>query len=81
MTFDLEHRLRCESHQFQPKRQEGMESGNLRKDDSWEIVFEMSAPSHGLIMLYLGGRVSAPLTHFRAVYRHSFRRYIRGIRK
>jgi len=60
---------------------EGMESGYLRKDDAWEIVFEMSALSHGLIMLYLGGRVSVPLTHFRAVYRHSFRRYIRGIRK
>jgi hypothetical protein len=41
----------------------------------------MSALSHGLIMLYLGGRASEPLTHFRAVYRHSFRRYIRGIRK
>jgi hypothetical protein len=37
-----------------------MESGYLRKDDAWEIVFEMSALSHGLIMLYLGGRMGAP---------------------
>ena len=35
--------------------------------------------SHGLIMLYLGGRVGVPHS-FRAVYRRSFRRYIRGIR-
>jgi hypothetical protein len=57
-----------------------MESGYLRNDDAWEIVFEMSALSHGLIMLYLGGRLGVPPTRFRAVYRRSFRRYIRGIR-
>jgi AcrR family transcriptional regulator len=60
--------------------QEGMESGYFRKDDAWEIVFEMSALSHGLIMLYLGGRMGVPPARFRAVYRRSFRRYIHGIR-
>lgn len=60
---------------------EGMESGHFREDDAWEIVFEMGALSHGLIMLYLGGRLAMPAARFRALYRRSFRRYVRGIRK
>jgi AcrR family transcriptional regulator len=59
--------------------QEGMESGEFRRDDVWEIVFEMGALSHGLIMLYLGGRVAASASGFRALYRRSFKRYLRGI--
>jgi AcrR family transcriptional regulator len=59
---------------------EGMESGHFREDDAWEIVFEMGALSHGLIMLYLGGRMGVSPARFRALYRRSFRRYIRGIR-
>jgi AcrR family transcriptional regulator len=61
--------------------EEGMKNGHFRKDDVWEIVFEMGALSHGLIMLYLGGRMAVPPTRFRAFYRRSFRRYIHGIRK
>lgn len=61
--------------------QEGMKTGYFRKDDVWEIVFEMGALSHGLIMLYLGGRMGVPPARFRAFYRRSFRRYIRGICK
>ena len=60
---------------------EGMKSGYFHEDDAWEIVFEMGALSHGLIMLYLGGRMSVPAKRFRAMYRRSFRRYIHGIRK
>ena len=59
---------------------EGMESGYFRKDDPLEIVFEMGALSHGLIMLYLGGRMNISAAGFRALYQRSFRRYIRGIR-
>jgi AcrR family transcriptional regulator len=59
---------------------QGMRSGELREDDLWEIVFEMGAMSHGLIMLYLGGRIDATPARFRALYRRSFRRYIYGIR-
>jgi len=59
---------------------EGMESGYFRDDDAWEIAFEMGALSHGLIMLYLGGRIDMPPARFRAFYRPSFRRYIHGIR-
>jgi AcrR family transcriptional regulator len=57
----------------------GMERGDLIHDDAWEIVLEMGALSHGLIMLYLGGRIAVSATGFRALYRRSFKRYIRGI--
>ena len=59
---------------------EGVDSGYLRKDDIWEIVFEIGALSHGLILLYLGGRIGLTPARFRDFYRRSFRRYIRGIR-
>ena len=58
---------------------EGMQSGELKKDDPWEITFEMGALSHGLIMLYLGGRMDTSPAGFRALYRRSFRRYLHGI--
>jgi AcrR family transcriptional regulator len=58
----------------------GMERGYFREQDVWEIVFEMAALSHGLIVLYLGGRMGVTPARFRALYRLSFRRYIHGIR-
>jgi AcrR family transcriptional regulator len=61
--------------------EEGMKSGYFREDDAWEIVFEMGALSHGLIMLYLGGRMGISAEQFRAVYQRSFRRYMHGICK
>jgi len=48
-------------------------------DNEWEIVFEMGALSHGLIMLFLGGRMAVSKEEFRALYRRSFRRYFHGI--
>lgn len=60
--------------------QEGMDSGYLRKDDVWEIVFEMGALLQGLIMLYLGGRMAMSPVQFRNFCRRSFERYIHGIR-
>jgi AcrR family transcriptional regulator len=59
---------------------DGMAAGELKQDDHWEISFEMGAFSHGLIMLYLGGRMSLSPAAFRALYRRSFRRYFDGIR-
>ena len=58
---------------------EGMAKGEFLEDDTWEIVFEMGALSHGLIMLYLGGRIAVSATEFRSLYRRSFKRYMRGI--
>ena len=60
---------------------EGMRRGELKRGPVWEIVFEMGALSHGLIMLYLGGRMGMPPVDFRAFYRRSFKRHLRGIRK
>lgn len=59
---------------------EGMHDGTFRDDDVWEIAFEMGALSHGLILLYLGGRIELSRTAFRALYRRSFRRYLNGLR-
>jgi len=59
---------------------EGIESGHFRKDNVWEMALEMGALSHGLIMLYLGGRLDMTPACFRVLYRRSFRRYIYGIR-
>ncbi len=61
--------------------EEGIKSGYFREDDAWDITFEMGALSHGLIMLYLGGRMGVSADKFRAVYRRAFRRYIHGICK
>ncbi|MBZ5538741.1 MAG: TetR/AcrR family transcriptional regulator [Acidobacteriia bacterium] len=58
---------------------EGIESGYFGEDDAWEIVFEIGALSHGLIMLYLGGRTGMTPARFRAHYRRAFRRFIHGI--
>lgn len=57
----------------------GMASGELKQDDHWEITFELGALSHGLISLYLGGRMKLSSTAFRGLYRRSFRRYFHGI--
>lgn len=57
-----------------------MESGDLRKDDVWEIVFETGALMEGLIMLYLGGRMAVSPSEFRAFCHRSFGRYFHGIR-
>jgi len=58
---------------------EGMASGYFREDDAWEITFEMGGLSHGLIMLYLGGRMDVSPQEFRELYKRSFMRYIHGI--
>ena len=61
--------------------EEAMGSGELRSDDPIEIAFEISALSHGLIVLYLGGRVAKTEKEFRSLHQRSFRRYFRGLRR
>ena len=56
-------------------------AGELRLDDPVEIAFELSALSHGLIVLYLGGRVDQSEIEFRALHQRSFRRYLDGLRR
>lgn len=56
-----------------------MQEGTFRKDDVWEIVFETGALQQGMMMLYLGGRVSMTPDQFRALCHRSLRRYVHGI--
>jgi AcrR family transcriptional regulator len=60
--------------------EEAMHNRELLADDPVEIAFELSALSHGLIMLYLGGRIAKNEKQFRLLYQHSFRRYFNGLR-
>jgi len=59
--------------------QAGMKAGFLRKGEPWEIAFHMGALSHGLIMLYLGDRISATPQEFRDLYRTAFKAYLHGL--
>jgi AcrR family transcriptional regulator len=61
--------------------EEAMRNGELRTDDALEIAFELSALSHGLVVLYRGGRVALNARQFRSFYLQSFRRYIDGLRR
>ncbi len=60
--------------------EDAMRTGELRADDAVEIAFELSALSHGLIVLYLGGRVDQTEKQFRKLYQRCFRRYLHGLR-
>jgi AcrR family transcriptional regulator len=60
--------------------EKAMSDGELRVDDAIEIAFELSALSHGLIVLYLGGRVAQSEKQFRKLFERSFRRYLNGLR-
>ena len=61
--------------------EQAIRAGELRRDDPVEIAFELSALSHGLIVLYLGGRVAQSEKEFRALHQRSFRRYLDGLRR
>ena len=60
---------------------DGVASGYFRETDVWAIVFETGALWQGLMMLYLGGRVSMSAIRFRAYCHEAIGRYMRGIRK
>jgi AcrR family transcriptional regulator len=60
--------------------EDAMRAGELQPDDAVEIAFELSALSHGLIMLYLGGRVAQSEKQFRSLHHRCFRRYLNGLR-
>jgi AcrR family transcriptional regulator len=60
---------------------DGIASGYFRETDVWAIVFETGALWQGLMMLYLGGRVSMSAIRFRAYCHEAIGRYMRGIRK
>jgi AcrR family transcriptional regulator len=57
-----------------------MDAGYLRRDDIWEVAFELWAHVHGYIALYHGGRIALSETEFRALVRRSLRRLIYGFK-
>jgi AcrR family transcriptional regulator len=60
---------------------EGELTGVFRKVPVWEVVFESGALLQGLVLLYLGGRISAKEEEFRTICRRALGRYFDGIRK
>jgi AcrR family transcriptional regulator len=59
--------------------QAGIKAGVLRNGEPWEIAFHMGALSHGLIMLYIGDRISATPQGFRDLYHTAFKTYFNGL--
>jgi AcrR family transcriptional regulator len=53
--------------------------GYFREDDVWEIVFETGALIQGLVLLYLGERVTMSPSEFRAFCHRSLRRHLNGL--
>lgn len=69
------------ANQFAEMVREGIAMGYYRKEtDVWAVVFETGALLQGLMMLYLGGRVSMSAARFRAYCHEALGRYNDGIR-
>ena len=70
------------ANQFAELVREGIASGYFpRETDVWAVVFETGALLQGLMMLYLGGRVSMAAARFRAYCQEAMGRYMDGIRR
>jgi AcrR family transcriptional regulator len=57
-----------------------MQSGALKKDDIWEVAFELWAHTHGYVALYRAGRFNLTQDQFRALVRRSLRRLVHGLK-
>jgi AcrR family transcriptional regulator len=70
------------ANQFAELVREGIATGYFREGtDVWAVVFETGALWQGLMMLYLGGRVSMNASRFRVYCHEAMGRYMDGIRK
>lgn len=56
-----------------------MERGILRPDDVGETALSIWAHAHGLITLYLSGRIAAPRAAFQKLYLRSLDRLVEGL--
>jgi len=59
---------------------QAMKQGQLRKDDEWEVAFELWALAHGYVALYRGGRINLSEKQFRALVRRALRRLVHGLK-
>jgi AcrR family transcriptional regulator len=57
-----------------------MESGDLKKDDVWEVAMQLWASAHGYIVLYRGGRFSLSQDEFKKLVHRSMRRLLHGLK-
>ena len=58
---------------------EGMDAGIFRKDDPEDVAVTIWAQSHGLVSLYLTGRIEASEAEFREMYARHSARLIEGL--
>ncbi len=58
----------------------GMERGELRKGDVWEVAMAIWAHVHGYVALYRGGRFSLSEEAFRRLCRRSMGRLFDGLK-
>lgn len=56
-----------------------MEEGTLAKNDAFETSLTIWAHAHGLITLYLSGRIKMPRAAFRSLYMRSLDRLVTGL--
>ena len=59
---------------------EAMLAGAVRKDDFWEVAVDLWAFVHGHVALYRGGRFAYSEPEFRAFFRRSLNRFLRGLK-
>jgi len=57
-----------------------MDRGVLRRDDPGEVALSIWAHAHGLVSLYLSGRIALSRAAFRALYQRSLDRLLYGLR-
>lgn len=59
--------------------EDGMRSKWLRRDNAFEVSLTIWAHAHGLIALYLAGRIRLPRKQFRELYLRSLNRLLKGL--
>ncbi|MGH7532160.1 MAG: WHG domain-containing protein [Gemmatimonadales bacterium] len=57
------------------------ERGILERDDAFEAALAIWAHAHGLVTLYLSGRIGMPRSAFRRLYMRSLDRLLAGLNK
>jgi AcrR family transcriptional regulator len=59
---------------------EGMQSGELKQDDVWELALELWAVAHGYLTLYRAGRFNLTERQFRNLVRRAIQRLVEGLK-
>jgi len=57
-----------------------MQTGQVKKNDVWEVALELWALTHGYVALYRAGRFNLSEKEFRALVRRALRRLILGLK-